>query len=177
MNIQQQRTFRWMVASLVMAIGCWFAFNTNNTVVQPNYIFPGVENANVQRLDIRSNSTTVSLIRAQGQWNLDGKHTIEAEYAAVEGMLTKLLHATRSEPLAVTDGTPFGLQPVQVSLTLTEEDNTTHTLDIGNPLQVSTDSYIRLESHIYTTAGRLAEDWNRFKTHLQGTSGEQTARH
>ena len=155
---------------LFLGVVFWIWFETDNTGTPPSHILSGVENANVQRLDIHSADTTLSLIRTEEEWQLKGTSSLNVEYAAVEGMLSKLLQATRSEALDVADSAPFGLQPPQVTITLVEEDNTPHRLDIGHPLQVSTDSYIRHESKIYTTAGRLAEDWHLFKTHIQTKS-------
>ena len=177
MNIRQRRTFRWMGISLLLGIGFWLWSDSEETAPDLTYIFAGVENANVQRLEIHSADTTMSLIRTQEQWEVVGSNTFEVEYAAVEGMLTKLLHATRSKPLDVADSEPFGLQPAQVSLTLFEADNTAHRLDIGNPLHVSTDSYIRHQSEIYTTAGRLAEDWHGFKMRLQAEQTKAATHH
>jgi hypothetical protein len=167
MNIHQKKTLRWMIGFLVLLAGIWKMVTPHQMSPDRTYIFPGVENANIQQLNIDDASFKLSLVRSQERWEIDGNANTEVDYALVEGMLTKLLQASRSEPLDSSDPKQFGLEPAKLRLTLIEGDGTEHLLKIGNPLQVSTDTYISQGTEIFTTAGNLITDWKNAARQIQ----------
>lgn len=171
MNTHQKKSLVKMTIMLSLLAGIWLLAQPKDKVSESIQIFGQLENVNVGQIHIDRSDRRLSLSRTANGWWTDGpdKHLID--YSLVEGSLNNLLQASRSPELDVSNADQFGLQPPNLRITLVENSLSEHVLDIGNPLKVSTDTYIGRNGRIYTTAGNLLEEWTQVTLAIQSAYG------